>query len=97
MRRIWLGFRPGFNSILELSERQKRDGRMLLTDSCAVPHHPMIDRLWRDRLAMQDVAIALAPDRDRAFRFAVAGERLWRRLRASAKASLTIGWRRSGD
>ncbi len=89
-------FSPGVQLVLELSERQKREGRVLVTDSCAVPDHPMIDRLWRDRLTMQDVALALAPERDRAFRFAVAGERSWRRLRASAKAVLHR-WRRSGD
>ncbi len=88
-------FSPGVQLVLAFSERQKRDARILATDSCAVPDHPMIDRLWRDRLALQDVAIALAPDRDRAFRFAVAGERSWRRLRAAAKAVLHR-WRRSG-
>ena len=88
-------FSPGVQLVLAFSERQKRDARILATDSCAVPDHPMIDRLWRDRLALQDVAIALAPDRDRAFRFAVAGERSWRRLRAAAKAVLRR-WRRSG-
>ena len=87
-------FSPGVQLVLALSERQEGDGRILATDSCAVPGHPMIDRLWRDRLAMQDVAVALAPDRNRAFRSAVAGERLWRRLRASAKAILHR-WRRS--
>ncbi len=89
-------FSPGVQLVLELSERQKRDGRILVTDSCAVPDHPMIDRLWRDRLAMQDVALALLPGRDRAFRFAVAGERSWRRLRAAAKA-IWHRWRRSRD
>ncbi len=87
-------FSPGVRLVFELSERQKQDGRVLVTDSCAVPDHPMIDRLWRDRLDLQDVALAVAPDRDRAFRSAVAGERLWRRLRASAKAIL-LRWRRS--
>ncbi len=86
-------FSPGVQLVLALSETQKRDGRALVTDSCAVPDHPMIDRLWRDRLTMQHVAVALAPERNRAFRFAVAGERLWRRIRASAKAIL-LGWRR---
>ena len=86
-------FSPGVRLVLELSDRQGRDGRILATDSCAVPDHPMIDRLWRDRLAMQDIALALWPDRDRAFRSAIAGERLWRRLRASAKAMLHR-WRR---
>ncbi len=86
-------FSPGVQLVLALTERQQRDGRVLVTDSCAIPGHPMIDRLWRDRLAMQHVAVALAPDRNRAFRSAVAGERLWRRLRASAKAILH-GWHR---
>ena len=86
-------FSPGVRLVLELSDRQGRDGRVLATDSCAVPDHPMIDRLWRDRLAVQDIAIALGPDRNRAFRFALTGEKTWRGLRAGAKATLHR-WRR---
>ena len=89
-------FSPGVQLVLELSALQKRDGRVLMTDSCAVPDHPMIDRLWRDRLPMQDVALAIAPGRDQAFRFAVVGERSWRRLRSTAKA-IVHRWRRSRD
>ena len=89
-------FSPGVQLVLELSKRQKRDDRVLAIDSCAVPDHPMIDRLWRDRLALQDIAVEVGPDRSRAFPSALAGERLWRRLRASAKAVLHH-WRRSRD
>jgi hypothetical protein len=30
-------------------------------DSCATPDHPMIDHLWRERLAMADLMIGLRP------------------------------------
>jgi hypothetical protein len=30
-------------------------------DSCATENHPMIDRLWRERLALCDRLVALRP------------------------------------
>jgi len=31
------------------------------TDSCAAPNHPMIDRVWRERLPLADRLIAVRP------------------------------------
>ena len=86
-------FSPGVQLVLDMSEAQDREGRAALTDSCAVPHHPMIDRLWRDRLAMSDIAVASRPDRMAGFHLAIAKERRVRRLRAGAKGAVGA-WRR---
>lgn len=86
-------FSPGVQLVLDMSEAQDREGRAALTDSCAVPHHPMIDRLWRDRLAMSDIAVAPRPDRLPGFRRAIAKERMVRRLKAGAKGAVGA-WRR---
>ena len=46
---------------MELTEALRgRRRRSQFADSCATPDHPMIDHLWRDRLAMADLMIALA-------------------------------------
>ncbi|WP_406855137.1 GNAT family N-acetyltransferase [Alsobacter sp. KACC 23698] len=53
-------FSPGALLTLDVSRRQLDDG-VALTDSCAVADHPMIDRIWPDRIAMADWWIALRP------------------------------------
>lgn len=84
---------PGVHFALELTRAQLAGGRLAgggvtLTDSCAVPDHPMIDRLWSGRVKVCDLVVALpgTPD-DWSFRRAVASEILHRRLRRFAKMS----------
>ncbi len=83
---------PGVQLVLAITEARRRDGRAAVIDSCAVPGHPMIDRLWRDRIRLCDVAVAIRPGREGAFRRAVGIERAARRLRAEAKR-LVLAWR----
>lgn len=82
---------PGVQLVLAITETRLRDGRPMEVDSCAVPAHPMIDRLWRGRIRLCDAAVALRPGRPGAFRRAVAIERGARRLRATAKR-LVLAW-----
>ena len=81
-------FSPGVQFVLELTERQRREARAAVTDSCAIPHHPMIDRLWRDRLELADIVIATGSG----FDGAVGRLRLYRRLRDLAKRARSA-WR----
>ena len=53
-------FSPGVLLILDATQNLFADGRVKLVDSCAIPGHPMIDRIWRDRIAMADVLVAPA-------------------------------------
>jgi CelD/BcsL family acetyltransferase involved in cellulose biosynthesis len=61
-------FSPGVQAMIELTDVLLDDKTMAFADSCATPDHPMIDHLWRERIAMADVMIALQPGR----RFALA-------------------------
>jgi CelD/BcsL family acetyltransferase involved in cellulose biosynthesis len=50
-------FSPGVQLTEALSRQQAADPGLALTDSCAVPGHTMIDRLWPDRMTVQDVLV----------------------------------------
>lgn len=77
---------PGVQLALELTEVQLADPGVTTTDSCAAPDHPMIDRLWPDRMALVDVMIDLHPDEPASFRTVYAIERTAIAARARAKA-----------
>jgi hypothetical protein len=50
-------FSPGVLLVLEATRSLFDDDEIMLADSCAAPDHPMIDHLWKDRLAVRDVLI----------------------------------------
>lgn len=77
-------FSPGALLVLHATERLFEEG-IAHADSCAVPDHPMINHLWRGRLAVADVMVA-APGFS-ALRFAASfqAERLRRAARAAAR------------
>jgi CelD/BcsL family acetyltransferase involved in cellulose biosynthesis len=54
-------FSPGVQAMMELTDALLADATVAFADSCATPDHPMIDHLWRERLAMADLMIALQP------------------------------------
>lgn len=78
---------PGVQFALEFTAVQAADPTIALTDSCAVPDHPMIDRVWPDRMGIADLMIDLHPDAPSRFAWACRLERLRRTLRAKAKAA----------
>jgi len=77
-------FSPGVLLSLELSRSLLADTRIALTDSCATLDHPMLENLWRERLEIADLFVALAVDR-KGFSAAVERERLRRNLRERLK------------
>ncbi len=93
---------PGVQFAVELSRAQREAG-FAMTDSCAVPDHPMIDRLWPDRMALADVLVELRPGAGLAgFAVAARTEPWRRRARAFAKSlaksmlansMLALAWR----
>lgn len=89
-------FSPGVQLVLDLTEAQLGNDRIGMTDSCALPGHPMIDRLWRDRLPLVDLVVATRRGRSFGFDAAVAAERCARRLRAGAKRAI-LAWRARRD
>lgn len=52
-------FSPGVQLTLELTRHLCADPAIRLVDSTAAPDHPMIDPIWRGRLAIGDVLIPL--------------------------------------
>jgi CelD/BcsL family acetyltransferase involved in cellulose biosynthesis len=54
-------FSPGVMLTVALTEQLVEDADVAQTDSCATADHPMIDRIWRERLALCDRLIAVRP------------------------------------
>src|SRR5207237_2776136 len=52
-------FSPGVQLVCELTERLMADANVARIDSCAAAEHPMIDHIWRERLALSDRLIAV--------------------------------------
>ena len=78
-------FSPGVMLVLDATEALFAEPKLKLVDSCAIPGHPMIDRIWRDRIDMVDVLVA--PDQVSQLQFAttLALLKLQARLRDAAK------------
>jgi len=76
---------PGVQLALDLTEQLLADETLAHVDSCATAGHPMIDHLWRERLALTDVLIAPAAAALTQFRIARHLEALRRALFAVAK------------
>ena len=78
-------YSPGVLLMLDATERFFAEPGITLVDSCAIPGHPMIENIWRDRIAMADCLVAhdgFGPIR---FAAALAAERLRRRSRGLAR------------
>ena len=78
-------YSPGVLLILHATEQLFAEAGIARVDSCAIPGHPMIDNIWRDRIAVADVMIAHANAGALRFAATVAAERLRRTLRTTAR------------
>ncbi len=72
---------PGAVLSRRIGEDFARSPEALLLDSCAIPGHRMIERVWRGRVRIGDLVIGEAPVLERA----VAQQRGWRTARNMAK------------
>jgi CelD/BcsL family acetyltransferase involved in cellulose biosynthesis len=54
-------FSPGLQAMTDVTAALLGDDTIRFADSCAVPDHPLMDHLWRDRLAVADVMISVRP------------------------------------
>ena len=77
---------PGVQFTLDLTRMLIAEENVVFTDSCAIPNHPMIDHVWRERLAIADALISV--DVTSTVRFALSArlETARRDVRAKAKA-----------
>lgn len=51
-------FSPGVLLVIEATKALFAEAGVRLADANAIPGHPMIDRIWRDRISCMDVVIA---------------------------------------
>ncbi len=54
-------FSPGLQAMTDVTAGLVVDDTLHFADSCAVPDHPLMDHLWRDRLAIADLMISVSP------------------------------------
>ncbi len=78
-------FSPGVLLTLDISRKQQDDPRIAATDSCAIAGHPMIERLWLQRLELVDCLVALRPGAAWRLNLWLAGRRLASRAKDAAK------------
>lgn len=76
---------PGIQLAYALTKTQTAQRDLDMTDSCAIAHHPMIDRVWPDRLAIGDLMIQTRPDRADGFSKVCGREELRRKIRSLVK------------
>ena len=78
-------YSPGVLFSIDMTIQIMAAGTHELINSCAIPDHPMIDHIWRERLEMGDLCIATMGTSPRAFAIQTAREHARRRIRSIAK------------
>jgi hypothetical protein len=78
-------FSPGVQVSLDLTELLLAEPDIARVDSCATADHPMIDHLWRERLALADLLIAPSAAAQGQFAIALHLETLRRAFITAAK------------
>ncbi len=78
-------FSPGKLLVARLTEWHLDDANILRTDSCGVPDHPVMSRLWEEREEMGTLVVGLHQNGDRDVRQASAQLHLYRNTRNVAR------------
>ena len=78
-------FSPGTLLMIEVTKQHLDDPNIEMTDSCAVPDHPVMSRLWSERKPIGTLVIGMTPDADRATRQAASQLHLYRETRNFAR------------
>ncbi|KQT44428.1 hypothetical protein ASG43_13840 [Aureimonas sp. Leaf454] len=76
---------PGLQMMIEASDALIADPDVLRADSCAVPDHFLMNRLWKDRLTIGTLVVGLSPDVGRRVDQAAEGLERMRRSRNMAR------------
>ena len=61
----YAGFSPGTLLMIEVTKAHLDDPNIVATDSCAVPDHPVMSRLWTERRAIGTFVVGLTPGTER--------------------------------
>jgi hypothetical protein len=78
-------FSPGKLLMMKVTDWHLEDANILRTDSCAVPDHPIMSRLWTEREEMGTLVIGLHESSDRDVRQVAAQLHLYRNTRNMAR------------
>lgn len=78
-------FSPGALLMLDVTAMHLDDPNIDVTDSCAVPDHPVMSRIWTERRPIGTLIVGLTPGSDRAVRQAAAQLHLYRETRNMAR------------
>lgn len=78
-------YSPGTLLMIEVSHNHLDDPNIMATDSCAVPDHPVLSRLWMERRPIGTLVVGLTPDADRAARQAASQLHLYNETRNMAR------------
>jgi CelD/BcsL family acetyltransferase involved in cellulose biosynthesis len=79
-------YSPGVQLTVGATEALLADPALAYADSCATAGHPMIERVWRERLTLADQLIGTHPGADFSFTLACRLETLRRTALAAAKS-----------
>ncbi len=74
-------YSPGTLLMIEVTKQHLDDPNITMTDSCAVPDHPVMSRLWTERRPVGTFVVGLTPDSDRLTRQAASQLHLYRETR----------------
>lgn len=81
----WARYSPGKLLVDRLTEWHLDDLNIQRTDSCAVPDHPVMSRMWTERESMGTMVIGLAPKHDRDVRQVATQLHIYRNTRNIAR------------
>jgi len=77
-------FSPGALLMMAVTGHHLDDPNIMMTDSCAVPDHPLVGKMWSERKPMGTFVVGLTPDADRVTRQAASQLHLYRETRKLA-------------
>jgi hypothetical protein len=78
-------YSPGTLLMIEVTKQHLDDPNIEMTDSCAVPDHPVMSRLWTERRPFGTIVVGLTPHADRLARQAASQLHLYRETRNMAR------------
>ena len=81
----YAAYSPGTLLMIEVTRQHLDDPNIEITDSCSVPDHPVMSRLWSERRPIGTIVVGLTPDADRAARQAASQLHLYRETRNMAR------------
>ncbi len=77
----YAGYSPGTLLMIDVTRNHLDDPNIIATDSCAVPDHPVMSRLWSERRSIGTFVIGLVPGTEKAAHQAATNIRFHREAR----------------